>query len=81
MPDGGEITMKIDGRGRILEQSGPTTEISRNAYDDENSVVSHTVVNSATGDQVTTSQFNLYGTVGRTVDALGHVTSLIETIP
>ena len=77
MPDGGEISMTIDGRGRVLEQKGPTTEISRNSYDDENRVISHTVVNTETGDQVTKSRYNLYGTLARTEDALGHVT-LIE---
>ncbi len=76
LPDGGQITMKLDGRGRIIEQSGPTTEKILFSYDDDNHVLTQTIINSNTGNQVTTNQYNLFGTLARTIDAEGHVTRI-----
>ncbi len=76
LPDGGKITMTLDGRGRVIEQLGPTTEKTQFVYDDDNHVLSQTVFNAATGNQTTQHRYNLFGTLAETTDAEGHVTRI-----
>ncbi len=76
-PNGGAMVITVDGRGRQTKSSGPTTEITEYAYDEENRLIKQTIKNPRTGDQVTTFEYNLFATPAKTTAPNG-VVSLIE---
>ncbi|TWU32833.1 dockerin type I domain-containing protein [Novipirellula artificiosorum] len=74
MPNGGNIVFNVDGRGRQIRKTGPTTEEIVTVYDDANRQIKTIVTNPATGDQVSTAVYNLFDTIAETSNPLGVVT-------
>ena len=67
-PDGGRVTYQLDGRGRVKSSKGPETEEIGYTYDDNDRILTETMVNPNTGDQTTVYEYNVFGAPARVTD-------------
>ncbi len=74
LPSGGTIVRTLDGRGRVVERTGPTVEKIKYEYDDANRLIQQTIVNPGTGDQITKYEYSIFDTAGKITDPENIVT-------